>query len=85
MTYIVNSYQHIYYCVYTDPKTNTRHWLLTSDEQEASRTGQSYGLATLDDLYHWAAATGIVFNGIITIFEGHCKWSDETEEYEFID
>jgi hypothetical protein len=73
----------VFICHYDFDKTkNTCKWLLTTDETQASQTDQSYELASIDDLMHWAAATNQVFdNSIITVIEGKCKWT----EYEYID
>lgn len=85
----------VYYCSYND--RNNTCWLLTTNEEYASQIDPNYGLATLDDLYDWAAATGVIYNEcIISIFEGNVKWKVKKiinhvgdlayhEEYEFVD
>ncbi len=72
----------VFICYYNFIKeTNTCEWLLTISEDIAKETDQSYKLASIQDLLDWTAATNQVFDGIITVSEGNCKWL----EYEFID
>jgi hypothetical protein len=88
--------QKIFYCEYEDKEKNSRRWLLTTDENFAKETDQSYALATLDDLLDFAASTGIVFKQSITVFEGNVKWQEKklinrfgdieyVGDYEFVD
>lgn len=72
----------IFICYYDfNEKTNTCKWLLTDNEVLANQTDQSYELASYEDLMPWTAATNQVFQSIITVIEGRCKW----KEYEYID
>jgi hypothetical protein len=71
----------VFICYYDhaiiDGKTTCK-WLLTTDENYARETGQSYTLASIKDLHDWQAAVGQVFTGILTTADGLCKWYEET-------
>lgn len=47
---------------------------LTTDEQLAKLHDPEYEMANINDLHDWVAASGEVFDGILLIKEGLCKW-----------
>jgi hypothetical protein len=73
----------IYICHYNFTDTSCQ-WLLTDDLVYAMSIDSHFQLASVQDLHDWIAATGEVFNGILAVKEGLCKWSERKhlDDYE---
>lgn len=64
-------------------QSNKVNWELLTEYTTALKVDPHCSLASLDDLHGYVAASGHVFEGILKVREGFCKWfelSTETEE-----
>ncbi|QDX94705.1 hypothetical protein EEL30_21940 [Brevibacillus laterosporus] len=72
LVYIVHDFENI-----------SANWELTTDCFMVAKGYPHRSLASLNDLHEYVAACGHVFEGVLKVQEGFCKWfesSTETEE-----